>query len=253
MTTENRASLNPDTYEEGSAIPSGNLRVKESRFAVFDYMGKAERPAFTLRWNLENMETGETSTQHYSAGDPTKIQPSDDGKEAILVGGTGFPRSSNMAFLTTELINAGFPQDKMGLGADVFDGLEATFVVKPQPKRSGLVRAEGARELVITVPVAILKLPWDANSTSVGATETTVATDSAVTGGVEAKVLEFVRKYVAKQGGSITKNALGALGFQELADEPDKNDMVSFIFGDGFDALMAGNGLKVDGDNITQA
>jgi hypothetical protein len=250
MTEQNRASLNPDTAEDGGAIPSGNLRVKESRFAEFDYGGKALRPAFTLRWELEDMETGETSTQHYSGGDPRKMQPIDDGKAAQLTGGTGFPRSSNLMYLMTELVNAGFPQDRLGLAADLFDGLEATFVIKPQPKRPGLQRPDGAREAVITVPVTILRLPWDDEAKGTG----TAATDGAggAGGDVNAKVLSFVSGAIKAQGGKVTKNALGALGFQQLSSEPARNDMVSVIFSDAFDELMTTNGFHVDGDTISE-
>lgn len=235
------ASLNPNSMVEGAGLPSGNHRVVESRFTIFDYDGKADRPSLTLRWKLEDIETGEKNDQHYSAGDPTKIQPSADGKQAIMVGGTtGLNKNSNTAFLMGELINAGFPEDRLTLDASIFDGMEATFSIKPQPKRGGLASNEGKS---IAVPSVILKLPWEDGPAA--------SNDTGGNADLDAKTLGFVRTQLAAGGGSVKKQALGAAAFQVFAGDSDANAIVSSIFQPTFDALMAASGITVSGDDLT--
>jgi hypothetical protein len=188
--TNEYASLNPDNMVEGASLPSGNLEVMESRFTVFDYQGKATRPALTLRWKLRNLETAEMSDQHYSAGDPTKLQPSADGKQVVLTGGT-----------------------------------------------------EGKS---IAVPSVILKLPWEKTAADVVGAK---AADG--DGDLDGEIVKFVQVQLAANGGSVTKQALGAAAFSTLADHPRKNDIISAVFTDAFDVLMASNGVKVEGDTVT--
>jgi len=185
--TAQAISLNPDSFEEGG-FPEGNYLIIDSRFAIFDYDGKADKPAVTLKWTMLS-DLGVESTQHYSAGSTDRLTISTDENSLIPLGSNkGVNKSTNLAFLITELLSVGFPANLVQQGANVFTGLYAYFEGKAQPRRTGL-DVEGAAARMIAVPSVIHNLPGVASlSPQAGriGQAAGVGVGGAVTGGVPA-------------------------------------------------------------------
>ena len=165
-------SMNPDAMVEGSGLFSGPAMVAKSVFGLFTYPGTNVQ-GFGLLWTLlddAGFQIGD-GPQFYSFGKPTEWTASPDGKQALSMSATAaFTKSSNGAFLVSELINIGFPPQSIGGDASVYEGMYAMFEPKPQPKRQGLPETrvpanpgEQARERMAIVPTVILALPWDTN------------------------------------------------------------------------------------------
>lgn len=73
----------------GGAFPNGRYRIEEASFVMFDFNGKAKKPAACLCCSLQpldedNNEAGDIKVQYWSIGDDVK--PVDKGKAIILTG-----------------------------------------------------------------------------------------------------------------------------------------------------------------------
>jgi hypothetical protein len=155
----NAASLNPTTFVEGGLF-DGVLTITDAKFVDdFTYQGKQKATLAAILTFCD--EDGETHEQAYSAGDPKKFTPSDDGLKLIPVGNSKqLFRGSNFFLLMNETVNAGFPPDQLSDTIDCLIGLHADFTRKAQAeltKRQG-VGKEGA---TILVPTEIITLPGD--------------------------------------------------------------------------------------------
>lgn len=165
---EARVSFGLGDFVAGGILPEGDYDFSNSRFENWDYDGKAAKPTLAFASTLTPAEGGDPIDQRWSVGNPEHFQPTEDGKGVVPVGTkTGLSKSSNFFLFMENLVNAGFPEDKLGNDASVFDGLRAHVVQIPQPKRnmptSNLVQGEQHQERERTLPVvtAIIKLPWE--------------------------------------------------------------------------------------------
>lgn len=168
-------SLKPSEFTEGGAVPfDRDLLWRECRFVVFQYTQKDGSPVMkdddsgpvesTAIRVLYVDDDGAEYTQHYSVADPARFLPSEDGKtleaqdEAVALS-----KSSNGFILLNALVNAGFPENKLGDYISVLDGLRTHNIAVPEPKRTGLKtrEREGGRERVLSVPSRVLQLPWE--------------------------------------------------------------------------------------------
>ncbi len=231
-------SLKPSDAVEGGAVPVDmNLLWKEVRFNNFDYTRKSgEIMATTVAIRVKYVnDDGAEYEQQYSVGDPERFTVSEDGKS---IDGPAMSKSCNAFLLLNSLINAGFPENKLGEDISVLDNLYTFNIGLPEPKRSGLAPrpvAEGqvAREKVLSVPSQILRLPWE-KKTGKTAAGKPAAKAAAVTeeteGGDEivAKAVEFVKNH-ATDGKAIRKS-LGVAVFKELAKDPDKDAIAGLMF-----------------------
>lgn len=162
------ASLSPDDMAEGGGLPSGNQLVQKSRFGLFTYPNGQTR-SFGLLWTLVD-EDNVANVQFYSGGKESEWSPSaesspgagDEGRYAIpMAGEQALSKSSNVGFLMSELVSAGFPKDRISADALVFENLFANFVAKAQPKRDGLTPAPEGRQRQSSIPTIIHNLPWE--------------------------------------------------------------------------------------------
>lgn len=178
MAEQKVATFGLNEFVAGGAVPDGKYKIKESRVVTWDY-NKPEMNLQTcaLRVMLTPLPSGEDIEQHYSIGDAAQFQPSPDGKQVLLVGTrSGLGKSSNFHFFLTELVNGGFPEDKLkGLSdVSIFEGLEGQVANKPQPKRAGLNQAAALddqgreRERTIAVFTTVDKLPWESKKPTTG-------------------------------------------------------------------------------------
>ena len=256
-------SMNPESFEEGGgAIPSGNLLVKEARYEIFNYGGRA--PATFAAKLVMLDDANQEYTQYYSGGDPGIFQPSPDGKYAIPQGMTkSFRSSSNIALLFTEAVNAGFPQNRIEGDISVFDGWYVEFKEKAQPDRPGLassapIDGTPARKRTITLPVRTINLPGEASTRAAagGAPPTsTVGAPAAPTADpatLNAEGLNVVKTAIANNGGTSTQRAdLSQVIFTSYAGNPIKDALLSHIFQAEFLSHLAVSGFAVSGETIT--
>ncbi len=262
-------SIRPSEFVEGGAVPvDRNLTWKECRFALFDYTRKSgEKVATTCAARITYVDDdGQEFVQHYSASDPERFVPSQDGKQLVAVGSAqALSKSSNFYILMNALINAGFPENRLSEDISALDGLYTYNIGLPEPKRVGLVReapAEGvvARERVLSVPSQILRLPWEKK----GGKSAPVAAKAAVKGKVVAEAEESSDEEVtAKALGlvesalesaeSVTRQKLAVKLFKDLAKDPDKDAVARLVFQPEFQAALLANGYSVDGEVISRA
>ncbi len=260
-------SIRPSDFVEGGAVPvDRNLTWKECRFTLFTYTKKDGTPVATTtaaRINYQD-DDGQEFIQHYSAGDPERFVPSEDGKTLVPAGDAqSLSKSSNFYLLMNALINAGFPENKLTGDLAVLDGLYTYNIGLPEPKRTGLRReepAEGARERVLSVPSQILRLPWEkgkgkvaaAPAKAAGKAATAAIEEDAGGGDVSGKVMALVAKSLA-DGGEVTRQQLATKVFKEFAKDPAKDAVARYIFSAEFQAALVGGGYVVDGEKISKA
>lgn len=253
-------SIRPSEMVEGGAVPvDQNLTVKQARFALYDYNGKAPQTCAALL-ALVN-DDGQEFIQAYSVADPSRFIPSEDGKTLIARGeAQDLNKSSNFFILMTEFVNAGFPENRLGEDISVLDGYYGFWTGKPEPKRAGLNRpapADGsvAREKVLSVPSKTLHLPWEKKlAGKAPATKSTVPASVAKAQAADvdtvALAIDFVKKTI-KDGETMTRQALASRVFKDLAKDPNKNDVAGAIFKlTPEDYITAG--YTLDGDNVTR-
>jgi len=247
-------SIRPSEFVEGGAVPvDRNLLWKECRFALFDYTkktGEVVARTTAARVTYQDDE-GNEYVQHYSASDPERFIPSQDGKTLVPVGSAqALSKSSNFYVLMNALINAGFPENKLGEDISVLDGLYTYNIGIPEPKRSGLVReerAEGARERVLSVPSQILKLPWESNKGKAGRATPKGSAPAGDDGAedAEADALALVTEMLA-DAESVTRQQVAT-----RAIRGKKGAVAKFVFSAEFAQALAGAGFVLDGESIT--
>ena len=246
-------SIRPSQFVEGGAVPvDRNLLWKECRFAIFDYTRKdGTVVATTVSAKIDYQDDeGTEYTQHYSAGDPNRFQPSADGKTLeALTESANLSKSSNYYILMNALINAGFPENKLGDDISVLDGLYTHNIGIPEPKRSGLVReapAEGARERVISVPDSIIKLPWEgAKGKAAPAKKAEAPAAEEEAGDAEADALAMVTEMLA-DADKVTRQQVATKAIRS------KNQPVAkLVFSPKFADVLTEAGFSLDGEDIT--
>jgi len=246
-------SIKPSEFVEGGAVPvDKNLTWKECRFNLFDYTTKAgEVVATTVAARIKMVDDeGTEYEQQYSAGDPARFAPSADGKTLeALTDSESMSKSSNYYVLMNALINAGFPENKLGDDISVLDGLYTHNIGIPEPKRSGLVREpkEGARERVISVPDSIIRLPWEKKGKGAAAKSKAAATPAADESDedADADALVMVTEMLA-DADKVTRQQVATKAIRDK-----KSDVAKLVFSPKFTETLAGAGFTLDGEDIT--
>jgi hypothetical protein len=253
-------SLKPTTFVEGGVVPVDmNLLWKKCRYGQFDYTKKdgtvvASTCAALITYQKDD---GETAEGMYSIGNMDTWQPSEDGKTVTNLKNAeaGFSKSSNMYILMKELVNAGFPENRLPDDGDIskLEGLYAFHVGIPEPKRSGLSTAEpraDGRERVLSVPSKVIRLPGDKKTGAATAkAKAALAADAEPSEELTAKLLDFVKEQTGDDG--IERKALAMAAFKKFAKDPDKDAIAKLIFKLDNEILMP-EGLSIDGETITK-
>ena len=245
-------SIRPSQFVEGGAVPvDRNLLWGPCRFNLFDYTKKdGTVVATTVAAKIHYKDDeGTEYDQEYSAGDPNRFAPSTDGKTLeALTSSENLSKSSNYYILMNALINAGFPENKLGEDISVLDGLYTHNIGIPEPKRSGLVRetAEGARERVISVPDSIIKLPWEGKAGAKAAPAKKAAdTTEADAGDAEADALAMVTEMLA-DADKVTRQQVATKAIRS------KNQPVAkLVFSPKFADVLTEAGFSLDGEEIS--
>lgn len=250
--------LNPKNFSEGGGLLDDvNATVREARFELFDYQGKAAASP-SLRMTL-TLEDGSEASQNWSVGKVTDWQPSDDGKTLVAIGrATNLNRQSNGALLLESIVNSGFPEDKIGDDITVFDGMEAHFVRVPAPERKGIAPRTDAqgnvRENTVLTIDKIIRLPWD-KAAAKGAPKAAAkagpkgapakAPAAAPAGDLAEVTTAMLMEILAENPEGVAKAQLPALIFKKAASHPQKAQIVQAAFKDEF--LSAGPWTYAEG------
>lgn len=261
----NSASIKPSEMVEGGAVPvDQNLTIKAARFSFWDYNGKAPQTT-AARLDLVTDE-GVEHTQYYSVSSPDRFVPSQDGKSVVAVGSaSSLSKSSTFAILMDNLVNAGFPENKLGDDISVLDGLYAYWIGVPEPKRSGLQRTEEQQKRsegkVILVPSQIHSLPWEKKGVKAAPASKPAAKTQAAPASVPAsepedsdiaaKAIEFASS-VINQSGATTMQNIAVKVFQDLAKDPDRDAIATYLFSPEANAGLLAAGYKINGQTITK-
>jgi len=160
----------------GFVLPAGDYRGLEHRIVLWDYEGKANQLIPFLRIAFVGLSSGKPVSddvlyQYYTLGDASKYGPSDDGKQLVsLTGSVQLSESSNIWLYLSNLVNAGFPEDKLQNDFSVLDNMDVALHIINQPERnipnsrSNLIQTVNAQPSdfpkTLAVPRIIHRLPW---------------------------------------------------------------------------------------------
>ena len=265
MTEQQGASLKPSEHVAGGLTDDFIGNWTEVGFVQWDYNGKIAVPVPALKVVVDSEEEG-VITQYWSVGSGKDWIPSTDGKRLVAVGtATGLRSSSNGAILLQSLVNAGFPEDKIGDDISIFQGLVAHHIRVPAPKRAGLEKVarldatgKAYEDTILTVD-EIVTLPWEKEKPA-GAPQTKKApkakgaapaeapapaiTAGAPSAGIEDEATAFILSLLEEKG-SITKQQLPTEAFRALTSSPNRNAIIAVVYKDAF--LGAGPWSYADG------
>jgi len=257
-----KISIRPsDMVDSGGAPVDRNMAIASAKFVIFQYTKKDGSPALkpdgtpaktTAAQLMLVDDDGNENEQNYSAGDPERFVPSQDGKTLVSVSGAeSISKSCNFHILMNALVNAGYPENKLDADISTLDGLYAFWIGVPEPKRPGLVRTaeQEARTRVIPVPSIIHKLPWE--KAKAGAKVPTAGAPEAG-GDVLAQTIEFVGK-VVEESGSVSRQDLAARIFTDLRKDPNRDAIAAAIFSPAIQAALLAAGFTVEGETISKA
>lgn len=263
-------SLKPSEMKHGTGLINDvDVTVREARWVSWDYQGKIQTPVLAMGITFVT-DDGEEHDQYFSAGNDAlkSFVPSKDGKTTVAVKeGGGLNDNSTLALFMVSLVEAGFPEDKLGDDATALEGLYCHIVRKPQPKREGIAKQEGQREQTYIAVEKIHSLPWEKKVSKPGgvaAKKSVVGKPAAAaaagkTNGaaaptddseLDAKAMGAVMDAAMGNGGSIAKSGLSQAIFKALVKDPDRNKVVTLAFKDEF---LAAEGRPWTYDGTTVA
>ena len=247
-----KVSLRPSDAVEGGAVPADkNLVIIGSRFSLWDYMGKAKTTT-AAKIDFKD-DDGTEYTQYYSVGDPERFAPSEDGKTLVAVGtAAALSKSSNFVLFMTALVNAGFPENKVGEDISSLEGLKAYYIGQKPPTRAGLAQnapVEGQKVYEKVAGNAAGKALPKAEAETAEESSDETAEDDVTTAAVD-----FIGKVVKAEGGSTTRQKVAQAVFKdkELAKNGTRDGIASAVFAPGTQAALVAAGFTVKGETISK-
>lgn len=298
VNTEGLLSFKLKDFSEGGLLPDGRYILRNNKVVTWDYDGKAGADTKTTALRFEAFPitvdskgkitvAGEPRIQYYSAGDPDKILPSDNGLGFKAVTSNALSKQSNFFLFYESLCNSGFDEDKFDCtNVGVWDEMAVDIYNKVQPKREGLksnlVQAgptQPERDRTIPLVKVIGKMPnekvWNLSATPAsgavaGRVETPAASPAAsgqVTGkapeppdegnGSPEESLTRILTLVLNGATSKTRTETRVETFKKCGSEgmdADAKKAVMDLFQNedvlGAALMGVGNGYSIDGPNI---
>jgi len=258
-----------DAVSGGGAPDNVDTTIMEMTATTWDYNGSQEPSAFLLV-KLKD-DDGTEHEQYYSAGDLSKIVPSDDGACFYPAEGssaTGLNNNCNAYLFLGALVDQGFPEDKLrNDGFQTAVGLRGHMnAIAPKKKREGL---EGGNK-PIGVFTKIHSLPWEGTKGKLGkavggvsgAARSTSASTSAAksvaasTNGdadeLNTEAIEAVVAALAKADGPIEVKRLGMAAFQAAPKATHRKELIKYVVQNDF-LEQADAPWVIDGEFITAA
>jgi hypothetical protein len=285
------ASLNPDDASQGG-VYDAVLVLKSGRFEHTQFKSGDKALQFKVVYSRED---GSDFEWGYNVGGADRWKPSDDKLSAVAIDPlTGQARedgkfSINSAFMTfvKELVNAGFPQNRLTTKVDCMFGVQfLSYAHKPSgtgfdgQERSDILAAKqvlglpgeaavgvgvgagigAAAVSVPTMPVPTMPTVPNASAPVPPAAPTIPAmpvqappTIPASSNGVAAAgdIGSLALAAAQKLGSSFTKQQVMAQCMQDYASHPNRDTVAGYAFNPEFDAVLVGAGYTVAGMNVS--
>lgn len=264
MSEQQGVSLRPGDAQEGGFLDDADVTIKTMRAATWDYRGKAPKPCAAIE--VTYLHDDKEKVEYYRVGDLEKLVPSGD-KKSFLPTGTagGIMARSKGFYLITSLINAGFPEDKVGADLSVFDGTQVHVNNTTLPDKIKDTVTGQEKENKALLVTKILSFPWDAKAKgstkkAAGASKPAAATASAPAasapaGGtdVSQKAIDTIGAVVSEAGGTIKRVQLNQQVFRKLAQDSDRNAIIRLVGDAAFLQGLDGTPVQVGEDLQTLA
>lgn len=259
MATPNNqgVSLRPSDAQHGTGLLDDvDVTLKQARFVTYDYDGKSPKPVLCLGVTMTD-EAGEDHDQYYSAGDLQYFVPSNDGKKAMKAGNKdGLNDNTNAVLFLSSLVNAGFPEDKLGDDISAIEGTYCHVNRVAQPKRG----ADMAKDRTILQVMKIHSLPWEKSKAHKLGQKAAVAAGkpqgkaNGAAAPADDDMAELVAGHVAailaEAGGSLAKAKVTQKVFQAMKEDPaNRTAAVKLANDSGF--LEASDVWSFDGATLT--
>ncbi len=156
-------SMNPDTFVQGGLVQDVDVRIDACYAELFNYGGKIQGFACTVRADCVNIDSGEKVELRWSMGTSTDFipHPSDRRYVVSIAGAEGARKGSNWSVFLDTLINAGLDKTVLNDGfLGRLEGLEFHVVRPPAPKRPGIEHPEAKYEQTIPCVSKVIRWPW---------------------------------------------------------------------------------------------
>lgn len=220
------ASLLPQDFAAGGALPDGEYIIAGAAAATFNYGGKGpDTPAIHITYVNAD---GEPVEQYYSAGKMDFLSPSDDGKRFVNPSGeeARIQKNSNAAAFLGSIIKGGFPVEKLTDDVSVFAGSRVLIRNEAQPKRPGIKDEKEGK----TIPLVERYLGEAKGGSAKGATAghatatpQTAASSASTNGQLDEAAVTAVQEALAEANGSLTRLKLGTAIMLKLSKQKDPN------------------------------
>ena len=237
-------SLKPSEMSTGGGLWGDvDAVVTSVKFELSTFDGKVPQGVTVLALEVID-DTGEAHDQMLSCG--KGVTPSADGKG--LEEGGKFNNGSNAGLFLTSLVNAGFPEPKIGDDITILVGGKFHFERTAAPKRSGVAKAPRADgkvyEDTILIVSRVLTLPWDAKGKAKGGVakapagkapapaakgKAVVAANDSVLEEAQGAVIQALA-----MESDVTMQKLAANVFKVASASPNKAAIVKMIYAPGF-------------------
>ena len=245
------ASLIPEDFSEGGGLPAvGTVCSMQTKFTMVTL---TDKPVPVLSVTIKDTDTGEDyGEQYYTVGSPESWDVSDDGKFLIPVGGKALAKSSDVAQFLIALINAGFPEDRLGdgdiskvSGATALIGETPALNYKGQPRMRKSKKDGKEYEATLLVPIEIRDLPGanpnkkatGKKSSGKGGSKKTSGKSSPTKDNTEVKdkATEFIIEQLAEAGeDGVPKKGLANKAMQHFKEDADRSAIVLLCGSDEF-------------------
>lgn len=225
------ASLLPEDFSVGGAMPDGEYMIAAAKAATFDYNG-TQAPSPALHITFADAD-GEAREQYYSAGKLDFLAPDVDGRKFVNPAGgdAKIAKQSNAAAFLLSIINGGFPREKISDDVSVFSGTKVLIENKAQPKRAGL--ADQKEGKTIPLVAKVISLPGEAKGSAKGAakspatkTQATAASTAASNGSgdLDEAAISAIQEILAEApDNTLTRLKLGTNVMLKLSKAKDPN------------------------------
>lgn len=237
-----------------------------------NYTSQSDKVSMFLKVHLKPTDGSDETDQYYSAGDSRKFQPSEDGKTAVRMSGSGgMGQGTNAAVLFRSIVDAGFPEDKITASLTCFEGIVA-HVRRIAVERKGLPQQEGKRPSTVLAVEKIIKLPWE-NKSPNGSSGKSKSSTPAPSGSkspasnskepsensenseLSDEATAVLAEVLNVEGKAIKKSQLAAKAFKILASHKDhRTEILTLYKNDDFLSQAAENlGATYDGEVLAPA
>jgi hypothetical protein len=233
MNETRTGSLNPDDAKlKGFFLDDADITIESVRYVNYDFQGNAKQPRLCLRLTIE----GATYPEYLPIGWPSDYAPSPDGKRAVSVSdkaGKFRATDPGMRFITSA-VECGFPKEKIGDDASVFDGLSCHVTRVPdenyKPKPGAPPPKRVPSVLLVT---KILALPGEKPPAGEGENHRS----GRAVNGPETPLAIKTRAailHLGEVGKPLHRRDLFQGLMKSLASDPDLNQVVNLAYSDVF-------------------